>query len=43
MTLTMKVGIYKWFATHRLVIMHVTIKFHEIIFIRLEVVVGTYS
>jgi len=37
MTMTLQVGTYKWYATHRLVMMHVSIKFHEIIFIRLEV------
>jgi len=40
-TLTLEVGIYKWYATHRLVMMNVSIKFHKIIFIRLEVVVRT--
>jgi len=38
---TLEVGIYKWYATHCLVIMHVSMKFHEIIFIRLEVVIRT--
>jgi len=38
-TLTLEVGIYKWYATHRLVMMHVSIRIHKIISIRLEVVV----
>jgi len=25
---TLPVGIYKWYATHRLVMMHVSMKFH---------------
>jgi len=28
-TLTLEVGIYKWYATHCLVMMHVSMKFHE--------------
>jgi len=36
-TFTLEVGTYKWYTTHRLVMMHV----YEIIFIRLEVVVRT--
>jgi len=39
--MTLEVGIYKWYATHHLVKMQVSMKFHEIIFIRLEVVVWT--
>jgi len=39
--LTLEVGTYNWYATHCLVIMHVSMKFHEIIFIHLEVVVRT--
>jgi len=39
-TLTLEVGIYKWYATHRLVMMHVSMKFHEIL-ISLEVVIQT--
>jgi len=30
-----------WYVTHRLVMMHVSMKVHEIIFVRLEVVVWT--
>jgi len=41
MTLTLEVGIYKWYTIHCSVMMHVSIKFHKIIFIRLEVVVRT--
>jgi len=41
MTLTLEVGIYKWYATHRLVMLHVSMKFHEILFICLEVVIQT--
>jgi len=41
MTLTLEVGTYKWHTTHRLVMMHVSMKFHEILFIHLEVVVWT--
>jgi len=33
-TLTLEVGIYKWYMTHRLVMMHMSMKFHEILFIR---------
>jgi len=40
-TLSLEVGTYKWHATHRLVMIHVSMKFHEIIFIHLEVVVRT--
>jgi len=40
-TLTLEVEIYKWYATHRLVMTHVSVKFHEILFIHLEVVVWT--
>jgi len=40
-TLTLEIGTYKWHATHRLVMMNVSMKFHEMIFIRLEVVVRT--
>jgi len=40
-TLTLEVGIYTWYVTYRLVMTHVSLKFHEIIFIRLEVVVRT--
>jgi len=40
-TLTLEVGIDKWYVTHRLVMMHVSMKFHEILFIHLEVVVRT--
>jgi len=40
-TLTLEGGNYNWYATHRLVMMHASMKFHEIIFIRLEVVVRT--
>jgi len=41
-TLTLEVGTCNWYVTHRLVMMHVSMKFlHEIIFIRLEVVVQT--
>jgi len=35
------VGIYKWYVTHHLVMMHVSINFYEILFIHLEVVVQT--
>jgi len=38
-TLTLKVGIYKWHATHRLVMMNVSMNFYEIFFIHLEVVI----
>jgi len=31
MTLTLEVGTYKWHATHRIVMMHVSIKFYEIL------------
>jgi len=40
-TLTLEVGIYKWYATHRLVMTHVSMKFYEIIFICLEVLIQT--
>jgi len=40
-SLTLEIIIYKWYATYRLVMTHVFMKFHEIIFIRLEVVVRT--
>jgi len=30
-TLTFEVGTYKWHATHRLMMMHVSMKFHEIL------------
>jgi len=40
-TLTLEVGIYKWYATHHLVMMHVSMTFHEILFIHLEVVIRT--
>jgi len=36
MTLTLEVGTYNWYVTHNLVMMHVSMKFHEIIFIRLD-------
>jgi len=32
-TLTLEVGIYKWYATHRLVMMHVSMKFYEILYL----------
>jgi len=35
-TLTLEVGIYNWYATHHLVMMHVSMKFHVIIFILLN-------
>jgi len=41
MTLTLEVGIYKWYATHRLVMTHESMKFRDIIFICLEVVIQT--
>jgi len=31
MTLTLEVGTYKWHTTYCLVMMHVSMKFHEII------------
>jgi len=31
MTLTLEVGTHKWDATHRLVIMHVSMNFYEIL------------
>jgi len=40
-TLILEVVIYKWYATHRLVMMHTPMKFREILFNRLEVVVRT--
>jgi len=30
-TLTLEVGIYKWHATHRLVMMNVSMNFYEIL------------
>jgi len=30
-TLTLEVGTYKWHATHRLVMMHVSMNFYEIL------------
>jgi len=37
---TLEVRTYKWYMTHHLVMMmHVARKFHEILFVRLEVVV----
>jgi len=30
-TLTLEVGTYKWHVIHHLVMMHVSIKFHEIL------------
>jgi len=38
-TLILEVGTYKWHATHHLMMMHVSMKFHEILFNGLEVVV----
>jgi len=38
-TLTLEVGIYKWYATHGLVMMHVSMKFLKILFNCLEIVV----
>jgi len=32
-TLDLDIGIYKWYMTHHLVMMHVSMKFHEIIFV----------
>jgi len=32
---------YKWYTTHHLVMMHVSMNFHEIVFVHLEVVVRT--
>jgi len=40
-TLILEVGTYKWHATHRLLMIYVFMKFHKIIFNRLEVVVQT--
>jgi len=40
-TLTLEVGNCNWYATHCLVMMHVAMKFHGIIFKRLEVMVQT--
>jgi len=40
-TLTLEVGIYRWYVTHCLVMTHVSMKFHEILLIRLEVVIQT--
>jgi len=40
-TWTLEVGICKWHVTHRLVMMHVSMKFHEIFFVCLEIVVWT--
>jgi len=40
-TLTLDIGTYKWYATHHLVMMHVSMKFQEILFLCLEVVVWT--
>jgi len=40
-TLTLEVGIYKWYVTHHLVMLHVSMKFHEILFIHIEVVIQT--
>jgi len=31
MTLTLEVGTYMWHMTHRLVMMYVSMKFHEIL------------
>jgi len=31
MTLTLEVGTYKWDVTHRLVMMHVSMNFYEIL------------
>jgi len=30
-TLTLEVGTYKWYATHRPMMMHVSMMFHEIL------------
>jgi len=30
-TLTLEVVTYKWYVTHRLMMMHVSMKFHEIL------------
>jgi len=38
-TLTLEVVTYNWYATHHLVMVHVPMKFHEILFNCLEVVV----
>jgi len=38
---TLEIGTYKWNATHCIVMMHASMKFHEILFICLEVVVWT--
>jgi len=40
-TLTSELRIYKWYVTHRLVMTHVSMKYNEILFICLEVVVRT--
>jgi len=40
-TLILDIGTYKWNATHHLVMMHASMKFHEILFKRLDVVVRT--
>jgi len=39
--LTFEVRTYKWHVMHRLLMMHDSVKFHEILFIHLETVVQT--
>jgi len=42
-TLTLEVVTCNWYATHHLIMMHVSMKLHEIIFKPLEVMVWTWK